>query len=116
MMSSQRNDTEKNNPIEEGKKQALVRLLNKMKILIKVKIFTYKIVSSYCLKRRKNTKSINPKVSKTKNGKTMILPKCVIRGSKESICIKKQVACGILRNLGLIAPLNKIPLLVDVLF
>ena len=30
MMSSQRNDTEKNNPIEEGKKQALVRLLNKM--------------------------------------------------------------------------------------
>ena len=24
MMSSQRNDTEKNNPIEEGKKQALV--------------------------------------------------------------------------------------------
>ena len=110
MMSSQRNDTEKNNPIEEGKKQALVRLLNKMKILIKVKIFTYKIVSSYCLKRRKNTKSINPKVSKTKNGKTMI------GGSKESICIKKQVACGILRNLGLIAPLNKIPLLVDVLF
>ena len=110
MMSSQRNDTEKNNPIEEGKKQALVRLLNQMKILIKVKIFTYKIVSSYCLKRRKNTKSINPKVSKTKNGKTMI------RGSKESICIKKQVACGILRNLGLIAPLNKIPLLVDVLF
>ena len=109
-MSSQRNDTEKNNPIEEGKKQALVRLLNQMKILIKVKIFTYKIVSSYCLKRRKNTKSINPKVSKTKNGKTMI------RGSKESICIKKQVACGILRNLGLIAPLNKIPLLVDVLF
>ena len=110
MISSQRNDTEKNNPIEEGKKQALVRLLNQMKILIKVKIFTYKIVSSYCLKRRKNTKSINPKVSKTKNGKTMI------RGSKESICIKKQVACGILRNLGLIAPLNKIPLLVDVLF
>ena len=110
MMSSQRNDTEKNNPIEEGKKQALVRLLNKRKILIKVNIFTYKIVSSYCLKRRKNTKSINPKVSKTKNGKTMI------RGSKESICIKKQVACGILRNLGLIAPLNKIPLLVDVLF
>ena len=109
-MSSQRNDTEKNNPIEEDKKQALVRLLNKMKILIKVKIFTYKIVSSYCLKRRKNTKSINPKVSKTKNGKTMIC------GSKESICIKKQVACGILRNLGLIAPLNKIPLLVDVLF
>ena len=87
-----------------------MRLLNIMKLLTKVKIFTYKTVSSYCLKCRKNTKSINPKVSKTKNGKTMI------RGSKESICIKKQVACGILRNLDLIAPLNKIPLLVDVLF
>ena len=87
-----------------------MRLLNIMKLLTKVKIFTYKTVSSNCLKCRKNTKSINPKVSKTKNGKTMI------RASKESICIKKQVACGILRNLGLIAPLNKIPLLVDVLF
>ena len=86
-----------------------------MKLLTKVKIFTYKTVSSYCLKCRKNTKSINPKVSKTKNGKTMILPKCVTRGSEESICIKKQVACRILSNLGLIAPLNKIPLLVDVL-
>ena len=28
---------------------------------------------SYCLKYKKNTKSINPKVSKTTNGKTMIL-------------------------------------------
>ena len=28
---------------------------------------------SYCLKRKKNTESINPKVSKTANGKTMML-------------------------------------------
>ena len=27
---------------------------------------------SYCLKCRKNTKSINPKVLKTTNGKTMV--------------------------------------------
>ena len=93
-----------------------MRLLKIMKLLTKVKILTYKTVLSYCLKCRKNTKSINPKVSKTKNRKTMILPKFVIRGSEESICIKKQVACGILSNLGLTAPLNKIPLLVDVLF
>ena len=32
---------------------------------------------SYCLKCRKNTESINSKVSKTANGKTMILSKCV---------------------------------------
>ena len=37
---------------------------------------------SYCLKRKKNTESINPKVSKTSNSKTMILSKCAICGSK----------------------------------
>ena len=38
---------------------------------------------SYCLKCKKNTESINPKVSKTINGKTMILSKCTICGSKK---------------------------------
>ena len=32
MMNSQRSDTEKINVIEEGKKQALMRLINKMKL------------------------------------------------------------------------------------
>ena len=40
---------------------------------------------SYCLKcKKKNTESINPKVSKTTNGKTIILSKCVICSSKKS--------------------------------
>ena len=34
---------------------------------------------SYCLKCKKNTESINPKVSKTTNGKTVILSKCAIK-------------------------------------
>ena len=38
---------------------------------------------SYCLKCRKNTESIIPKVSKTSNSKTMILSKCAIFGSKK---------------------------------
>ena len=38
---------------------------------------------SYCLKFKKNTENINPKVSKTSNGKTMILSKCAIYGSKK---------------------------------
>ena len=38
---------------------------------------------SYCLKCKKSTEGINPKVSKTRNGKTMILSKCVICGSKK---------------------------------
>ena len=47
---------------------------------------------SYYLKCNKNTKSINPRVSKTKNGKTMILSKCGICDSKKSRFIKKQEA------------------------
>ena len=39
-------------------------------------------MSSYCLKCRKNTKKINPVVSKTNNDKTMIFSKCTICGSK----------------------------------
>ena len=72
-------------------------------------------MSSYCLKRRKNTKGINPRVSKTNNGKTMILSKCAICGSKKSRLIKKQEASGILSNLALTTQLNKIALLGDIL-
>ena len=73
-------------------------------------------MSSYCLKCKKNTKNINPKVSKTNNGKTMLLSKCAICGSKKSRFIKIQEASGILSNAGLKIPLNKIPLLGDILF
>ena len=38
---------------------------------------------SYCLKCKKNTESINPKASKTTNGKAMILSTCAIFGSKK---------------------------------
>ena len=71
---------------------------------------------SYCLKCRKNTENINPKVSKTTNGKTMILSKCALCGSKKSKFIKEQQAKRLLSNLGIRAPLNKIPLLGDILF
>ena len=47
---------------------------------------------SYCLKCRKNTESINPKVSKTTNGKAMILSKYIICNSKKSKFIKEQQA------------------------
>ena len=38
---------------------------------------------SYCLKCKKNTESTNPKISETSNGKTMILSKSAICGSKK---------------------------------
>ena len=71
---------------------------------------------SYCLKCKKNTESINPKVSKTTNGKTVILSKCAICSSKKSKFIKEQQAKGLLSNLGLRTPLNEIPVLRDILF
>ena len=71
---------------------------------------------SYCLKVRKNTESINPKVSKTTNGKMIILSKCPVCGSNISKFIKEQQAKGLLSNLGLRTPLSKIPLLGDILF
>ena len=71
---------------------------------------------SYCFKCRRNTKSINPKVSKTTNGKAIILSTCAICGSKKSKFIKEQEAKGLLSNLGLRTSLNKIPILGDILF
>ena len=71
---------------------------------------------SYCLKCKKNTEIINPKVLKTTNGKIMILSKCAICRSKKSKSIKEQQAKGLLSNLGIRTPLNKIPVLGDTLF
>ena len=69
------------------------------------------------LKVQKNTESIDPKVSATSTGKTMILSRCAICGSKKSRFIKKQEAKGLLSNLDIRIPLlNKIPTLEDVLF
>ena len=70
---------------------------------------------SYCLKRKKIL-NVNPTVSTTSNGRTMILSKCAICGSKKSTFIKNQEAKGLLSSLGLKTPLSKIPLLGDVLF
>ena len=71
---------------------------------------------SYCLKCKKNTESINPKVLKTSNGKTVVLSKCAICGRKKSKFIKEQEAKGLLSNLGIRTQLNKIPLLGGNLF
>ena len=46
----------------------------------------------------------------------MILPACAICGGKKSKFIKEQEAKGLLSNLGLRTPLNKIPVLGDILF
>ena len=72
-------------------------------------------MKSYCLKCRKDTENVNPRVSNTSNGKTM-LSKYAICGSKKSRFIRNQEAKELLSNLGLRTPLSKVPILGDILF
>ena len=67
-------------------------------------------MKSYCLKCRKDTENIDPKVSNTSNGRKTILSKCAICGNKKSRFIKDQEAKGLL------APLSKVSILGDIFF
>ena len=61
------------------------------------------------MQKKKNTKNINAKVSKSNNDKIMLLSKYAICGSKKSRFMKEQETKGILSSLGLKTPLSKIP-------
>ena len=74
-------------------------------------------MKSYCLKCKKNTENINPRVWKTSNGRTtVLLSKCEICGSKKSRFINNQEAKRLLSNLGIRTSLSKVPILGDILF
>ena len=68
-------------------------------------------MESYCLKCRKYTENIDPKVSSTSNKRVIILSKCAICVSKKSKFIKHQEAKGLLSKSGIKTPLSKIPIL-----
>ena len=72
-------------------------------------------MKSYCLKCKKDTVNIDPKVWSSSNGRVMILSKCAICGSKKSWFTKNQEAKGLLSKLGIRTPLSEIPLLGDIL-
>ena len=69
----------------------------------------------YFLKWKGDTQNLDSKVIITKNGKKILLSKCAVCSSKKSRLIKEQEAKGLLSDLGLQAPLNKIPLFGDIL-
>ena len=73
-------------------------------------------MESYCLKCKKCTKNMDPQVSSTSNSKLMILSKCAACNSKKSKFINQQEAKALLSKLGIKTPLNKIPILGDILF
>ena len=73
-------------------------------------------MESYCVRCKKYTKNINPRVSNTSSGKAMILSKCATCCSKKSRFINNQEAKGLLSSLGLRTPLTKVPILGDIFF
>ena len=70
---------------------------------------------TYCLSCRKYTKNTNPRIVKSKSNRSMIQSNCAICNSKKSRFIKEQEVSGLLSNLGIKTPLNKVPLL-NILF
>ena len=72
-------------------------------------------MKTYCVKCRKDTENIDPKMVRIKNNRLVMQSKCSDCGIKKSKFVKEQQAKGLLNNLGIKTPLTKIPLL-NVLF
>ena len=70
---------------------------------------------TYCIKCRKRTKNLDSKILKTKNSRLIMRSKCAACGIKKSRFGKEQEVKGLLSNLGIKTPLNKVPLL-NILF
>ena len=72
-------------------------------------------MKTYCLKCKKDTDNIDPKMFRTKNNRLLMQSKCSVCKNKNSRFVKEQDAKGLLSNLGIKTPLSKIPWL-NVLF
>ena len=72
-------------------------------------------MKTYCVKCKKDTENIDPKMVRTKNNTLIMQSKCSVWGIKKSRFVNEQEAKGLLSNLGIKIPLSKIPLL-NVLF
>ena len=67
-------------------------------------------MKTYCLKYKKDTDNIDPKIIRTKNNRLVMQSKCSVYKIKKSRLVKEQEAKGLLSNLGIKRPLSKIPL------
>ena len=65
----------------------------------------------YCVKGRKDTENIDPKMVRRKNNRLIMQAKCPVCGIKKSRFVKEQKVKGLLSNLGIKTPLSKISLL-----
>ena len=88
-----------------------------MRLLNEIKLLSLKYKQCHLIvQNEEKIQKTNQIVSDTSNGKTMLLWKWAICGSKESRFIKEQEASGLLSSLGLKTPVSKVPLLGDILF
>ena len=72
-------------------------------------------MKTYCVKCKKDTENIDPRMVRTKNNRLVTQSKCSVCGIKKSRFVKGQEAKGLLSNLGIKTPLSKI-LLLNILF
>ena len=72
-------------------------------------------MKTYCVKCRKDTENIDPKMVRTKNNRLIMQSKCPVSGIKKSRFVNEQEAKGLSRNLGIKTLLSKFSLL-NVLF
>ena len=63
-------------------------------------------MNTYCVKCRKDTENIDPKIVRTKNNRLVMQSKYSVCGIKKSRFVEEQEAKGLLSNLGIRASLN----------
>ena len=63
----------------------------------------------YCVKCRRDTEDIDPKMIRTKNNRLIMQSKCPVCGIRKSRFVKEQEAKGLFSNLGIKTLLSKIP-------
>ena len=67
-------------------------------------------MKTYCVKCRKDTENIDPKIVRKKN-RLVMQSICSVCEIKKSRFLKEQEVKGLLSNLGVKTPLSKMPLL-----
>ena len=72
-------------------------------------------MKTYCLKCKKDTENIDPKIVRTKNNRFLMQSTCSDCKNKKSQFVKEQDAKSLLSKLGINTPFSKIPVL-NVLF
>ena len=68
-------------------------------------------MNTYCLKCKKETSNIDPKMVKTKNNRLLMQSKCSVCKTKKSRFVKELDGKGLLSNLGIKTLLSKTHLL-----